>query len=243
MKYIITLILVVSTQAIANSAYINEIPDFTQTDIIQKKYGYGKQLCGPVAASNSLFWLNNQRLDQITLIKRLASKNYMNTSLNNGTGTSGMLRGIDKISNELFGRVKLLEYQGWRKHPAQYSNGAKVPSVQWLKEGVNSNSTVLINVGWYKLDGIDTYKRVGGHWVTLVGYTSGSLIIHDPAPRAGSSFANEYVKVSTIQSGTLTGNKKGLPRPAIGYIQLGQGMHIKSSTDLALIDGAIKLKI
>jgi len=243
MKYIIIFILAISTEAIANLSYINQIPDFTQTDINEKQYGYGKQLCGPVAASNSIVWLYDQKLGQEALIKKLLSKDYMNTSLKNGTGTSGMLRGIDKVSTELFGEVRLLEYQGWRKHPSKYSNGVKVPSIKWIKEGINSDSTVLINVGWYKQNGVDTYKRVGGHWVTLAGYTSDSLIFHDPAPRAGSSFSNEYVRVSVIRNGTLTGNKKGLPRSAKGYIQLGQGMHIKGSADFAFIDGAIKLKI
>ena len=68
------------------------------------------------------------------------------------------------------------------------------------------------------------------------------LIVHDPAPRAGQSFANEYVQTSMIRSGMLEGKLAGLPRLAKGYLRLGNGMHIKSGADVAIVDGAIRFK-
>ena len=97
--------------------YINDIPDYTQTDVKGKKSGNGLQYCAPVSVSNSLVWLTKSKHNQLELIHKLASKEYMNTSLINGTGTTGVLRGVDKISKQLFGKYKELKYEGWRQHP------------------------------------------------------------------------------------------------------------------------------
>ena len=228
----------------SNTLYINEIPDFLQTSVKGGNSGNGQQYCAPAAVSNSLFWLNNKTDGQLSLIKKLASKKYMNTSLRNSTGTTGLLRGVSKISKELFGGYRLLEYQGWRKHPKKYSKGVKIPQYEWLTNGVSQTSATWLNIGWYKhYKDSNEYSRVGGHWVTLVGYSNDAIIIHDPSPRAGSSFQNEYVTITPLKSGTLVGNKKGLPTSAKGYYSLGEGMHIKSRADLAILDGAVRLQL
>ena len=221
-----------------------DVPDFTQTDVRGAGSGNGQQYCAPVAVSNSFIWLGDSNQSQLRLIEKLASSDYMNTSLKNGTGTTGVLRGADKLAKEMFGGYAQLEYQGWRKHPAQYSRGVKVPRLDWIVNGINEKSAVWVNVGWYRYNSAtDEYRRIGGHWVTLVGADRNRLIFHDPAPRAGRDFANEYVTISRVESGMLTGKKSGLPTSARGYIVLGKGMHIKSSADTAIIDGVVKLRL
>lgn len=228
----------------ATSQYYNDIPDFTQSDVVGTAVGNGQQYCAPVAASNSIIWLNGKQGDQLQLIHRLASKPFMNTSLKNGTGVTGMTRGIAKISNELFSGYQRLEYEGWRKHPKQYSAGKKLPSISRLKSAVTGNSAAWLNVGWYKRNkSRDEYRRVGGHWVTLAGMKNGQLVIHDPAPRAGKSFANEFVSYTSLRSGTLVGEKSGLPFPAKGLIRLGRGMHKKKGADVAIVDGVVYLEL
>ncbi len=121
--------------------------------------------------------------------------------------------------------------------------GESIPDFRWIANGVADDSAVWLNVGWYRIDEPSkTYNRVGGHWVTLVGYDTDRLIIHDPAPRAGHVFANEYVHVSVIQQGILADSRTGSYRPAKGYLLLGEGMHIKSIADVAILDGAIKFR-
>ena len=76
------------------------------------------------------------------------------------------------------------------------------------------------------LAGINTarkneYKRVDGHWVTPVGSNGKQLIFHDPSPRAGGGFSNEF-----------EGRKSGLPTKE-------KGMHIKSSAEFTIIDGVV----
>ena len=245
-KYILALltILVLPQIVYGNSAYINEIPDFTQTDIRGTNSGHGQQYCAPVAVSNSLMWLSKKSSGQLDLIKKLASKKYMNTSLINGTGTTGVLNGVDKIAVELFGGYSKLEYQGWRKHPKIYSMGVKIPKISWMEKGISRESAVWLNVGWYRFNKAENeYRRIGGHWVTLVGVENNILIIHDPALMAGNTFSNEFVQISKIYDGTLSGDKAGLPTPAKGYFILGKGMHIRPKADVAILDGAIVFRL
>ncbi len=229
--------------AASHTSFVNEIPDFTQSRITGWQYGHGSEYCGPVAVSNSLVWMTNMRAGQADLAKLLASSRYMNTDVWKGTRTRDLLSGVHAIAIELFGGYSSLEYQGWKKHPLQYSTGTRVPDIRWITDGISKDSAVWLNVGWYKYDRHNNiYRRVGGHWVTLVGYDSSILIIHDPAPRAGQLFANEYVHTSTIGSGALAGEISGLPRPASGYLRLGKGMHVKKVADVAIVDGAVKFR-
>jgi hypothetical protein len=235
--------LVSPSMADSNTEFIDAIPDFTQSRIAEPAYAYGAELCAPVAVSNSLSWMTNTRSRQAELVKLLASRDYMNTDIHRGTRTSDFLDGVHAIAMDLFGGYRSLEYQGWKKHPARFSTGAKIPDIGWITEGMNQNSAVWLNVGWYRYDHRhNIYHRVGGHWVTLAGYDGDVLIIHDPAPRAGLSFANEYVQTSLIQGGYLADRNTGFYRPATGYLLLGQGMHIKSIADAAIIDGAIRYR-
>lgn len=244
MRSLFLLILCFPLIAFSNTFYINEIPDFLQTNVKGKSSGNGQQYCAPVAVSNSLMWLNNKTDGQLSLIKKLASQKYMNTSKKNGTGTTGLLKTVSKISKELFGGYHLLEYQGWRKHPKKYSKGVKIPQYDWLTKGVNQASAAWLNIGWYKYHKEkNEYFRIGGHWVTLVGYNKNSIIIHDPSPRAGKLFKNEHIKIFPIKSGALVGKKYGLPTSAKGYYILGGGMHIKSKADLAILDGVVRLQL
>jgi carboxyl-terminal processing protease len=127
-----------------------------------------------------------------------------------------------------------------------------VPQLSWIKQGILGSGCVWLNVGWHKYNpSKGEYKRISGHWVTLVGYGKDEngrvnpkvLIIHDPSPRAGKGFSSEYATVSRIRSGTLVGEWIGLPRRAAGYYKLGGGMHVKKSADFAVIDGVIALKL
>jgi hypothetical protein len=151
--------LLVPVVATSGGNLLHDVPDFTQTDVRGAASGNGQQYCAPVAVANSFMWLGEDTQDQLLLIEKLASRDYMNTSLKNGTGTTGVLRGADKLAIEMFGGYAQLEYVG----------------------------------------------------------------------------------ISTIGSGTLTGNKSGLPTSAKGYMRLGKGMHVKSSADTAIVDGVVKL--
>jgi hypothetical protein len=218
--------------------FINDVPDFSQGDI-----EHGQEYCAPVAVSNSLVWLTDRQQDQVALIETLASKDYMNTDLKIGTNVIGVMNGVKKITNELFGGYESLEYQGWRKSNQDVTQ--KLPDINWLLAGISKRSAVWLNIGWYQYDSdSQQYIRNGGHWVTVVGYENDSLVIHDPATKTKTNnpFGNEYVRLNKISAGLLTGKDKGLPMSAEGYYYL-DGMHLKSGTDYGIIDGAVVLKL
>jgi C-terminal processing protease CtpA/Prc len=242
---------------------IYSIPDLCQTDKKANFPGGGSQFCCLVSIANSLMWLDsngfpklvknsgNSFEKQVELVKLLSSERYMDTSLVDGTGTTKLMRGIKKYIRDRGYEIERLEYEGWRKHPPEMKTRFPVPRLGWIKHGILGNGAVWLNVGWYKYNSSkEEHVRIAGHWVTLVGYgkdengklSQNCLILHDPSPRAGKTFSNEYAIVNEIRTGTLVGKWIGLPRSAIGYYKLGGGMHIKNEADVAIIDGAITLK-
>ncbi|MHC4244782.1 MAG: S41 family peptidase, partial [Planctomycetota bacterium] len=243
---------------------IYSIPDLCQTDKKANFPGGGSQFCCLVSISNSLMWLDSNGFpnlvensgspfkDQVELVKLLGSKQYMDTSLVDGTGTTKLMRGIKQYIKDRDYRIAQLEYEGWRKHSPEMKTRFPIPRLSWIKQGILGNGAVWLNVGWYKYNSSkDEYVRTAGHWVTLVGYgkdvngelNQDCLILHDPSPRAGKTFSNEHAIVSKIRTGTLVGKWVGLPRSAAGYYKLGGGMHIKNDADVAIIDGAITMKL
>jgi hypothetical protein len=226
--------------------FYNDVPDLLQTIELANFPDDGRQHCGPVAVSNSLVWLEgkNDQEHQISVVHKLSSSGYMNTNTMKGTGATGLIRGVDRYVKEVFGGYKELKYSGWGNAPKEYRSTLKQPTIDYMRSALNQNGAAWLNVGWYKYDQQnEVFSRIGGHWVTLVGYEAGELVIHDPAPQAGVGFSNEFVSYSIIKTGTLTGNKHGLPQSAKGYYKLGKGMHIPKRADLAVIDGVVVLQI
>ncbi len=234
----------------------SEIPDLTQTDPELGLRGGGNSYCGPVAVSNSLMWLGRNRCpgliakgenlkqQQIDLVHQLSSNRYMGTSWKSGTGGIGLLRGLHRYMEHHGCAYRRLRYQGWRGHPREFSSGVKVPELDWIRAGVERGGAAWINVGWYQQsEGGGAYRRHGGHWLTVVapGRDDAALILHDPAPYAGTDFANESVLAERIESGWLIEHKAAFP--ARGYYRLGGGMHVKREGEIAILDGAVVLEL
>ena len=241
---------------------LDQTPDLTQTDPELGLPGGGNSYCGPVAVSNSLMWLASQGWDrlappgdnpkeqQIELVRRLSSNRYMSTSPSMGTGATGILSGLDRYLSHRGCPYRRLAYQGWRGHPLRFSTGVRTPELEFIQEGILGRGLVWINVGWYRRGRHRrTFRRRGGHWLTVVGAGVNEngkqdptmLILHDPAPYAGEDFANEYVRAEPLEGGWLTERKAAVP--AQGYYRLTGGMHVKREGDLAILDGAVVLQI
>ena len=242
---------------------VDSTPDMTQTDPAAKLPNGGRSHCGPVAVSNSLMWLAGNGFEDLSpdlqeprkahfeIARSLGSKKYMNTNLKTGTGAGGVLEGLARYIEDKGYEYRYLKFQGWRKHPERYGLGERIADLNWLKSGIKGNSAAWLNVGWYKHNPwTNEYARIGGHWVTLVGYgvdekgraDGDILIIHDPAPRCGKS-PHEYVRMELISNGRLTGKQSGLPRSAEGYYKMAGGMHVKKTADFGILDGAVVLKM
>jgi len=254
----------------AAGEYLDKIwdtPDYTQTDsAFGGLPGGGGVYCGPVSVSNSMIWLadhgypnlapntGNRKYDQFLVADALGSSDYMNTYNNGGTGPNDLCRGVKKYLTDHGYSYKRIQYQGWREIDAEFATGFKNPQLIWTQQGIETASAVWLNVGWYTYnEETNVYTRAGGHWITLVGHSYDGanpdplyLIAHDPAPRAGSSFANEYVRAQMIQKsegGTLAGGYNGLPREAFGYYKMTDGMHVSPRGDFGILDAVVVLEM
>lgn len=223
------------------------IPDLSQRDPNADFPNSGRQYCAPVAVSNSLSaalgMAGSQQLDeQIDLARTLGSDVYMKTDEHDGTSPRQLLKGVHEylLAQGLpFYNANKLEYHGQRSVPVKYNpNAHQVAELPWLMNGIKQEKHIWLNIGWYQLENNGRHKRIGGHWVTLVGYQSlGSLkdgkgeylIVNDPA--TSGSAKNETL---TVSLGNLNGRR---------------GLHLLNQAskphraDLAWVEGAIQLSL
>lgn len=232
------------------SERIKSTPDFPQ---IQKELpGNGSQYCAPVSASNGLACLAKHGYpklmpkDQLTLAKMLGSPTFMNTSEKDGTGATSLIRGLLKYVQSC-GYTGQVTYQGWRSVDRRLARiiPGHAHALQ-IQKGLQGSTLALLNIGWYAKEGTN-YRRLGGHWVTLVGGETGkdeSIIIHDPSGRSPKG-QHERVSVTQIRRGTLTGKNKGLPMTAVRAWELGGELKInkRNGANTSVLDGAVLLKI
>lgn len=225
-----------------SESFHNEVPDLLQTLESAGFAGGGTQFCAPVAVSNSLVWLegNNNQQYQIDLVHKLASADYMNTNLQNGTNPYRLVQGVHKYAQERWGRYRTLEYSGWHGVPEGFRSAQAQPTLNWMTQSLHRKGATWIQIGWYIKEG-NNYRRNGGHWVTLVGYENGKLIVHDPSIRSGREFSNQFVSVQLLPSGQLMTGKRSTK--AKNHFAIADGLKISSRADLAVIDGAVRFEL
>ncbi len=226
------------TKSTQSEHFYNEIPDLLQTLNTAGFAGDGQQFCAPVAVSNSLVWLEGNKDEhyQIEMVHTLSSPTYMNTNPRTGTNVYGLTNGVHKYAIERWGKYKILQYSGWGKTPAKFRSTLEKPTIRWMTNALHRKGAIWINIGWYNQEGIN-YRRTGGHWVTLVGYEQGKLVIHDPAPRAGKHFSNDFISLNPLTGGQLINSNR--TTNAHNHFMITGGMKTSSKGTFAIIDGAV----
>jgi hypothetical protein len=230
------------------------IPDFLQTDREAGFANRGSQYCAPTAVSNSLMWLaangytdlrpkGTARQAQIAMIRALAGPEYMHTSPSTGTNSAQLMRGVAAYVTEAGYGIAELSYEGWRKVPEEQAY-SEFPDLEDIRTAMDDEqSAVWLNVGWYTYDeDSGDYERVGGHWVTVVGTAGDELLIHDPAPGAGTGFRTQRISLEELTEGRLTGRESNLPRSAEGYYEVGGEMAVAPGKT-CILDGAVFLRL
>jgi len=241
---------VTATASRVERRFVSQIPDLLQTHPLADFLLGGRNYCAPAAVANSLAWLNGTPgFDhQVQLAGTLADPRYMNSAAD-GTTPNALLRGVSRYFRDQRQRYRQLGFQGWRSVPQRFHRSNTI-NLNWLADGIGERSTVWLNIGWYRQHQLGQFQRIGGHWVTLVGYelsakTYGAkrLIVHDPAPRSGHEFASEYVDISPMVRSFMVNEHGQQLRPLTGLWQMKQGLHLSKHADIALLDGAVRLDL
>lgn len=238
------------------------VPDLTQSDPRLELPDEGASYCGPVAVSNGLAWLAGRgypRLlpaaaseegGQLALVQALSSRRYMGTSPIGGTGSLSLLRGLERWIGDAGYVIDELEYSGWRAHDARHASGLRTLDLSRLAASLEAGGIAWLHVGWYlaptrwEL----AHQRRGGHWVSLVRVTVGDdpdgaaeLWLNDPAPYAGDEPRTERVRTHRLLEGWLLADGDRLS--ATQALVLGDGMRLKRPEDVAIVDGAVSLRL
>lgn len=237
-------------------------PDLKQTDPAAHLPDGGVAYCGPVAASNSLAWLashgyenllpreHGRKGSEADLANLIGSAKYMDTTYKCGTSPAEVLLGLSRYVKDCGYSYQRLEYEGWRNDSSEFQTGVTVPDLNWIKGGLVGDSAIILNIGWYKFDAKkNQYRRIGGHWVTLVGYgvdekgkiDPNVIVIHDPAARLQISPGHGVVHIEKISGGTLV--QCDGTHSARGFFKMARGMLIDRRASCGIMDGAIVLKM
>ncbi len=146
-----------------------------------------------------------------------------------------------------------MSYQGLRSNLSEFDTGVRSPRLPLLKQGIIGKSGVWLHIGWYQHNAQSgTYVRVGGHWITLVGYgvdrdgkpANNWFIVHNPSPRAGQIFHNDFIRLEPI-SGVLVSRRGllGFPRPAWGFYRIIGDLNPIAGSHTAILESAITLEL
>jgi hypothetical protein len=239
--------------------YLDKVPytpDLCQTDgAFGALPGGGSYWCCPTAFANVLIAMDRSGYGDLVsgaweseetqrlLLDGLGTDRYMRTHAQ-GTDPIWAMRGIVRFVEDR-GYDARVAWQGWRR-AGEFALGEHVEP-EWLREGMRGDSNVVANLGWYTYDAAeDRYTRLGGHYVTLVGYRQSAagltVCVHDPAPRSGPGKVTHKARLVPIRSGQLAAWKSYHARSAAGHFRL-EGIVKKRTADVAILDGAIRLTI
>lgn len=210
------------------------VPNLSQDQPLFDPQLYTQTLCAPVAVANSLVWLQG-RTDtayQVAVVNTLAGYRYMLTRPILGTSPQGLLRGVRRYLREQGIEYAALRYAGWRE-VGQGERDAGMADLRWLHAGLTERGALWLNLGWYRESLPGVYERLGGHWVTAVGYVDGELVVHDPQREVP-------VNLPVTQRGSTAIN-------AAGWRLLEGVLSVPGRPDrpeeVGFIDGAVRLEL
>lgn len=206
--------------------------------------GGGEIYCGPVATANVLIWLSRRGYERLAsqpcsdsicqydLVKLLGDTEYFNIDAEDGTNEVNIKRGLSAYFSKQSYRIDILDYKGWGKSKVE------PVSIEWINQAFQNEAGVLLRIGWYKfIRESKSYRRIGGHWVTLVGIEGNSWYLHDPRlPGSGS----KKISLSLLSAGQLM-RKNGAAVPATGFFRLG-GSYRKMGADEVILEGVLAFK-
>jgi autotransporter-associated beta strand protein len=203
--------------------------------LVQDGFGYGGiklpadglVYCGPTAVAMSLLWLGKNGWNQIgptapteasALSLDLLLAGLAGTTPFGGTSAAYLQDAVAAYLNA--GGIASSAFT----YP---SGGIKQPSIELIAKLNQHQTVVTLLLGWYQLDSsTNTYLRVGGHFVAVLGQQQPNpqdLIIGNPCPSALQTVPDlpAYAR-QTLPTSNFTGSSPDLPvqpKPDTYYLQ------------------------
>jgi hypothetical protein len=199
---------------------IDFFPDLRQQNALFPNGG--KYFCAPTTFANILIFLKNTgfeelvNTDPVHLVEELAT--LMNTT-GEGTDPLSCLMGLKKYVHSRKHSIKIAEFQGWR-NTGRYRVSEHIDE-QFILDGVKGPFNCVLNIGRYQYSITDdSYTRISGHFVTVVGYEKKSpteiiILVLDPLSKKKEKVVRRLQLVK-IYSGIVHQWKRYPPRKAAG---------------------------
>ena len=246
-----------------DTSRMDQFPDFSQTDPALKLPGGGEYYCVPVATANALVWYAKERgysdllpvrgvsmTEKVAAVARqLGEKKYMSTAPKGGTSHVRFMKGLSSYIKDA-GYSSKIYYRGRWRMPKQYGRiKVGAPSIDDIQDKFSSGSAVFLSIGYYKQGSHSgELKRIGGHFVTVVGFgvdKNGSVdremvVLHDPGDRS-SAVTKRYFRLEEIRHGTFV-SRNGSESDASEHLKVVEGFPLRDGL-VAVVDAVIALEL
>jgi len=247
-----------------DTSRMDQFPDFAQTDPALDLPGGGKFYCVPVATANALVWYAKERgysdllpvtglslTDKVAAVARvLGEDRYMSTAPKGGTSQAKFMQGLSSYISDA-GYSSKLTYRGRWPMPEKFGRiqiGA--PDHESIQDQFSDGAAVFLSIGFYEEgDRPGELKRIGGHFVTVVGYgvdkngkmDRDTVILHDPGDKADKGVEKRYLRLEPMRSGRFI-NWRGDEIDAGDYLKIADGMDLRKGV-IGVIDAVMALDL
>ena len=147
--------------------------------------------------------------DQFELIKLLGSTKYMNTNLTDGTSAIDLMSGLEKYLNDRGYEVSIKYHGRQGKELGNFGKyyAGEILNPELIRNKILNDERMILRIGYYEHDKKEgTYKRLDGHYVTVVGFKENSqdeVYVHDPSKYSGFEPKTETFKLVPINFGNI----------------------------------------
>jgi len=253
-----------SQAATYDTSRMDQFPDFAQTDPALGLPGGGTHYCVPVATANALVWYAKERgytdllpvrglslTEKVsTVARQLGDNKYMSTAPKGGTSHVKFMKGLSSYITDA-GYSSKITYRGRWQMPKKYGRveiGA--PDIYSIQDKFTSGSAVFLSVGFYR-EGQrpGELKRIGGHFVTVVGFGVDArgnvdrdmVVLHDPGDRRSPDVKKRYLRLEQMRRHRFI-SRNGDESDARDHLKITDGMRLRRGV-IGVIDAVVALDL
>jgi len=124
------------------------------------------------------------------------------------------------------------------------------PDIYSIQDKFSSGSAVFLSVGFYR-EGQrpGELKRIGGHFVTVVGFgvdekgnvDRDMVVLHDPGDRRSPDVKKRYLRLEQMRSNRFI-SRNGDESEAGEHLKITDGMRLRSGV-IGVIDAVVALEL